>query len=404
MIAATVIFWLCVFAMFHSYVLYPLLLRIFAAGKKQNEIVYTKDDAALPPVYIVFAVYNEEKVIREKLESIFNTSYPSNKLKVYIGSDNSSDATNAIVDEYAAKHSQIHFEKYTDRNGKSKILNRLIEAIFKQGIDEENTVLVMTDANVMFTPDTLYHLAKHFKKKAIGQVGANILNRGVLASGISFQEKSYIQRENHIKYYEGVIWGTMMGAFGACHAMRASIWVPIPPNWLMEDFYLSMQVLQQKKSAIKELEAVCLEDVSNEVEEEYKRKTRIQAGNFQNLSVYWPMLFKFNAAAFCFLSHKVIRWLGPIFMLFAYLANIGLLVTICPCMPISQFYLFTFVVQNLLLLSPVLDWAVKKLGIHLKLLRFVAYFYLMNLALVKGFIMYAKGIKTSAWSPTKRNV
>lgn len=404
MIVATIIFWLCVFAMFHSYVLYPLLLRLFAASKKPNTVVYQNADADLPSVYILFAVYNEQKVIREKLESIFNTSYPSDKIKLFIGSDNSTDDTNTIIEEFAAKYTQIHFEKYTDRNGKSKILNKLTEQIFASGVDAENSVFIMTDANVMFTPDTVYNLAKHFKNKAIGQVGANILNRGVLESGISFQEKSYIQRENLTKYYEGVIWGTMMGAFGACHAMRASMWKPIPPNWLMEDFFLSMHVLQQGKAAIKELDAYCLEDVSNEVAEEYKRKTRIQAGNFQNLSVYWLMLFKFNAAAFCFLSHKVIRWLGPVFILFAYLANVALLLTICPCEPISQFYLFTFVVQNLLLLTPVIDWAAKKAGIHIKLLRFVSYFYLMNLALVKGFMMYAKGIKTSAWSPTKRNV
>lgn len=404
MIVATIIFWLCVFAMFHSYVLYPLLLRLLAAGKKPNAVIYQATDRDLPPVYIVFAVYNEQKVIREKLESIFNTSYPLDKVKVFIGSDNSTDDTNAIIDEFAAKHPQIHFEKYTERNGKSKILNRLTEQIFTSGIDTENTVFLMTDANVMFTPDTIYHLAKHFKNKSIGQVGANILNRGVLQSGISFQEKSYIQRENSIKYYESVIWGTMMGAFGACHAMRASMWKSIPPNWLMEDFYLSMHVLQQGKAAIKELDAICLEDVSNEVEEEYKRKTRIQAGNFQNLSVYWRMLFKFNAAAFCFLSHKVIRWLGPVFMLGAYAANLFLILNICYCQPIGQFYIFTFAGQNLLLLAPLIDWAAKKAGIHIKLLRFVSYFYLMNLALVKGFMMYAKGIKTSAWSPTKRNV
>lgn len=404
MIAASIIFWLCVFAMFHSYVLYPVLLRLFSIGRKQNEIVYGLHAADLPAVYIVFAVYNEQKVIREKLESIFNTTYPVDKISVFIGSDNSSDETNAIVDAYAARHPQIHFEKYTDRNGKSKILNRLTEHVFKAGIDAENTVFIMTDANVMFTPDTIYELAKHFKNTSIGQVGANILNRGILQSGISFQEKSYIQRENSIKYLEGLNWGTMMGAFGACHAMRASNWTAIPPNWLMEDFYLSMHVVNKKHQAIKELKAVCLEDVSNDVEEEYKRKTRIQAGNFQNLSVYWPMLFKFNAAAFCFLSHKVIRWMGPIFMLVAYLANISLLLTTCTCQTIGQFYLFTFVVQNLLLLTPLIDWTAKKAGIHLKLLRFVAYFYLMNLALVKGFIMYAQGIKTSAWSPTKRNV
>ena len=48
-------------------------------------------------------------------------------------------------------------------------------------------------------------------------------------------------------------------------------------------------------------------------------------------------------------------------------------------------------------------WVFKKIGIHLKLLRFVSHFYLMNLALLKGFIIFKKGIKSSIWEPTKRN-
>jgi hypothetical protein len=56
-----------------------------------------------------------------------------------------------------------------------------------------------------------------------------------------------------------------------------------------------------------------------------------------------------------------------------------------------------------LFLSPIIDWVFKKIGIHLKLLRFVSHFYLMNLALLKGFIIFKKGIKSSIWEPTKRN-
>jgi len=396
-ILALLIFWLSVGLMFHSYILYPVLLKLFSIGKSENEIVFTKDDEQLPEVFLVFAVYNEERVIREKLESIFLTTYPLNKLKVYIGSDNSTDGTNAIVNEFATLYSQISFIPFIDRNGKSAILNKLVKQIESQEIDKAHSVLVLTDANVMFTPDTLFEMVKHFKHPDIAQVAANILNKGVKQDGISMQEKTYIQRENNIKYLEGLNWGSMMGAFGACYALRVDSWSEIPPNYLMEDFYLSMKVLANNKKAIIELRAICYEDVSNEMQEEVKRKSRIQAGNFQNLGVYWKMLFRFDAVAFCFLSHKVIRWTGPVFILLAYLANICLL-------PVNQFYVFTFVVQNLLLLSPLIDGMLKTIGLHLILLRFASYFYMMNFALVKGFIMYLQGIKTSAWNPTKRNL
>ncbi len=394
---AEIIFWLSVLAVAHSYMFYPLLLKIFSIGKKENSETYSLQDENLPNVFVIFSAFNEEKVIAEKLESIFNTSYPLEKLQVYVGSDNSTDNTNKIIESFAVQHAQLKFFPFTNRNGKSNILNKLVAEIEPEIAGKKNTVFIFTDANVIFTHDTFYESAKHFKNENIGQVGANILNRGQKKEGIAIQESAYIQRENGIKYFEGLNWGSMIGAFGACHAMRADMWTKIPANYLMEDFYLSMNVLSKNKKAIKELKAVCYEDVSNEMREEFKRKTRIQAGNFQNLAAYWKLLLRFDAVSFCFLSHKVIRWLTPVFIALAYLANLLLLSH-------GQFYRFTFVMQNLLLLSPVFDWLLKRANIHLTLLRFASYFIMMNIALAKGFWMYAKGIETNVWSPTERNI
>ncbi len=395
--AALFLFWFSAGLMFYSYVLYPLLLKLFSIGKKQNDLVFDVSDASLPNAFIIFSAYNEQRVIREKLESIFNTGYPLQKLKVYIGSDNSTDETNNIIREFAGKYPSLVFTPYNERNGKSNVLNKLVAQIESTGLNTADNIFIFTDANVMFTPDTIYQLAKHFKNPAIAQVSANILNRGIKKDGISLQETTYIRGENNTKYLEGLNWGAMMGGFGACHAIRALYWTTIPSNYLMEDFYLSMNVLQKGGKCISEPKSVCYEDVSNEVEEEFKRKTRIQAGNFQNLSTYWRLLLGFNAVAFCFFSHKLLRWLGPVFIVMAFAANLVIA-------PVHPFYLFTLLVQVVLLFSPFLDVIFKRIGIHLVLLRFAAYFYLMNLALVQGFIMYAKGVKTNAWSPTKRNL
>ena len=91
---------------------------------------------------------------------------------------------------------------------------------------------------------------KYFKDKTIGQVGANIVNYGFDNNGIATQEAFYIQRENKIKFLEGKFDGSMIGAFGACYAIRRDLLVVFPDNILMEDFYLSMSVLQKKYKAI----------------------------------------------------------------------------------------------------------------------------------------------------------
>ncbi|MBL0308642.1 MAG: glycosyltransferase [Bacteroidetes bacterium] len=394
---AAIIFWATVGLMFHSYILYPRLLRWLANGKVENQIIFDSGDELLPDVFVIFSAFNEEKVIREKLESIFLSTYPSEKLHVYVGSDNSTDQTNEIVEGFTHRFSNLTFIPFAERNGKSNVLNSLVKMVQDKGVNPEKDIFILTDANVIFAPETIYELSKHFKNNSIAQVGANILNKGVIEDGISFQEKTYIQNENNIKYYEGLNWGCMIGAFGGCYALRAGSWKNIPQNQLMEDFYLSMNVLHQGQKAIHEKNALCYEDVSSEVGEEFKRKTRIQAGNFQNLAAYWKLLLRFNPVAFCFLSHKVIRWVGPLLILLAYLSNIFLISQ-------SPFYLFTFILQNLLLQSPLVDYLLKTIGIHLIVLRFASYFYLMNLALLMGFILYMRGIKTNSWNPTKRNL
>ncbi len=391
----SVVFWFFVLLLLHSYVIYPWLLKLISRGKQQNSLTFAKSDENLPDVYVVFAVYNEQKVIRQKLASIFETDYPLHKIHVFVGSDNSTDDTNSIIQSYSLQHRQLTFHNFEGRNGKAAILNRLLESI-SEANPAFDSILVLTDANVFFTPNLLFELTKHYKNENIGQVGANILNVGERIDGISKQEKGYIQRENHIKFLEGLNWGAMIGAFGACYTMRMKLWKPIPPNYLMEDFFLSMHILRQKKKAILELNAICYEDVSNDVTEEFKRKTRIQAGNFQNLRNYWSLAFGFNAVGFCFFSHKIIRWFGPLLMAGCYISNLFLLH--------EPFYQFTFLLQNMLWLSPLLDALLKTAGIHLTFLRFASYFIIMNIALVKGFLMFAKGIKTSAWNPTKRNV
>lgn len=395
LIALQLIYWGCILLLLHSYVLYPLVVRAFAAGKKENDTVYGRDEE-LPRVFILMSAYNEQKVIREKLDSVLGTSYPLDKLAFCIGSDNSSDETNEIIGSYTARYPQIRFTPYYERNGKSGVLNKLYTQLKAQGLLESD-VFILTDANVFFTRDCIYEMVKHFKNPAIGQVAGNVLNNGQRKDGISVQEATYIQRENMIKYREGLAWGAMMGAFGACYAMRADCFSPIPANFLMEDFYISMSILERGGKAISEFKAICYEDVSNEVTEEFKRKTRISTGNWQNLGVYWRMLFRFDAVAFALLSHKVLRWIGPFIILL-------MLVTSGVLMLYISFYGMLFAGLVLFCLSPIAETLLKKIGIHLPLLRFVAYFNLMNVALLYGWYKYLTGVQTSAWSPTKRNV
>jgi cellulose synthase/poly-beta-1,6-N-acetylglucosamine synthase-like glycosyltransferase len=328
-------------------------------------------------------------VIEEKILKTFETNYPLHKIKFYIGSDASTDRTNEIIQKLA-KHFPIELVIFAGRTGKSGIINKLAEL-------SKEEIFILTDANVFFNKDTIFQLVKHYKNEEIAQVGGNIINPIVKNDGISYQEKSYLSRENLIKYQEGILWGAMIGAFGGCYSIRANHYIAVPKNFLMDDFYISMHVFEKGKKAINELDAQCIEDVSNKIEEEFRRKVRISAGNFQNLNRYKGLLWPpFTGLSFCFLSHKVLRWYTPIFLIIAFMCSVILSVN-------SNFYFILMLLQILVFISPILDKLLKSFGLHLKLLRFATHFILMNAALLKGLIWYINGVESNVWKPTQRN-
>ena len=400
MIAAAIIFWISFLALLHSYVLYPLLLNILSSfHKKQkfnasNDFSRTSGGILNHSVHIIIAAYNEEEVIGEKLQSILENEFPKEKVQIWIGSDASTDRTDEIVREFQARHPFIKLIHYPGRTGKSGIVNDLVGKIKEQN---ENSILILTDANVIFKKNTIAELLAPFADPQIGLVGAIIENKLQKGEGISFQEKQYIRRENIIKLREGELWGTMMGAFGACYAVRQEYFTQIPPNFLMEDFFITMNVMDKKAKAITNPEAVCYEDVPDKMSEEFARKIRISAGNFQNLFYYKHLLWPpFSRVGFSFWSHKVLRWLGPLFLVL-------LLISGAVLSRWNEFYEAMFIIQVVIWLIPAIDFLLKKAGVNIIILRFITYFFAMNLALLIGFLKYIKGIKTNVWKPTERN-
>jgi cellulose synthase/poly-beta-1,6-N-acetylglucosamine synthase-like glycosyltransferase len=108
-----------------------------------------------------FAAFNEINVIEDKLKSIVATSYPIEKLKVFVGSDNSTDGTNEKLLQYEALYpSLIFFKNFEGRNGKILIINTLVSDYKKNSNQAE--LLVFTDANVMFTPDMFFSSCQTF--------------------------------------------------------------------------------------------------------------------------------------------------------------------------------------------------------------------------------------------------
>lgn len=384
-----ILFWSSVGAMAFSYLLYPFILWIISKLKKPLLFDKFSSTEALPTVSIVMAAYNEELILTPKIESIFNTKYPLHNIELLIGSDNSTDGTNKILEEAARQYPQIRLKLFTQRQGKISIINQLQQLA-------QGELLIVTDANVLFNPDTLPELIAPFADDRVGLVDTHMTNYGLKSHGISVQEKSYISREVYIKHLESINFGTMIGPFGGCYAIRNKLFTPVPTTYLVDDFFICMNVLAQKKMAINNLNARVSEDVSNDLGIEFKRKIRIGTGNFQNLKHFAHLLWlPFRPVSFCFVSHKVLRWFGPVFIVLALVSNVFLASH-------SNFYLFVLGSQLCVTILPLLDFITRKIGIHIVLLRFATHFYTMNLSLLIGFFKLIKGVKTNVWKPTKR--
>jgi cellulose synthase/poly-beta-1,6-N-acetylglucosamine synthase-like glycosyltransferase len=370
----------------YSYLIYPVFIVIASKSKKNNTLQYDQD--TLPKISILMAAHNEELILEKKLESIFSSNYPKEKIELIVGTDCCTDGTNQILEEKAKIQTKLKHVIFKERQGKIRIINQLVN-------EASHEILVFTDANVLFTENTLQSLVKHFKNKTIGLVDTHMKNYGLSDSGISYPEQSYISLEVKLKEAEGKLWGCMMGPFGGCFAIRKALYLPVPEKYLVDDFHINMNILKQGSLSIHENSAIVHEDVSNHLSAEFNRKVRISAGNFQNLFHFSRIFLKPNRIAFAFLSHKALRWISPFFLSGSFLASLlwfneG---------SFNQWIAAGFI--SILILM-VLDLSLKRMNVNIRLLRYITHFTTMNLALFFGFFKFLRGNSNGIWNRTER--
>jgi len=404
MILLQAIFWICLFLIFHTYILFPAILHIltFLRKRKTEETEGPPGEKEPPFLSVLIAAYNEEEVIEAKIQSVLSSDYPFSRLEILAGSDHSSDRTSEILLKLGRAHPQLKIIVFEERTGKPGVINHL-------ATQAKGDVLVITDANVMLDPHTLKNLSASFRETEVGLVDTRMINTSLKKDGISHQEKFYIGREVRIKHQESILWGSMMGPFGGCYAVRKEIYTPVPSHFLVDDFYVNMSVLRQGYKCISNISANVYEDVSNDLKEEFRRKTRISAGNFQNLQRFRSLLLSRSpGVAFCFLSHKVIRWMVPLLVIITlgtsiYLGIQHYIHSAESFSPANNLYLLFALLQLIFISVPLIDLILRKIGIHVLPLRFISHFVLMNLALLAGFFRFTGGIKSNVWQPTRRN-
>ena len=378
------IFWACAALVVYAYAGYPLLVwglsRLFGRAPRPPEVT----DAELPAMTLLIAAYNEQDCIGERVENALKTDYPADRFRIVVASDGSSDATPEIVSRYADRG--VRLLDYKMRRGKSSVLNAAVQEI-------DGELVLLSDANTHFNPDAARNLARWFRDPSIGTVCGKLLltdpATGANADGM------YWKYETFLKKCESRL-GALLGSNGAIYAIRREHYVPIPGNTIVDDFVIPLLAkLRTDLKIVYETEAVAHEETAADVSAEFRRRARIGAGGFQAIVLLWRLLDpRHGWVAFTFLSHKILRWLCPFFM-------IGMLVTssLLAHRPLYRWLLAAQVAFYLM--WPVANLLPKLPG-PLKLLRLAAMFTSMNVALLAGFWRWVRGIRRGTWDRTAR--
>ena len=390
-----IIFFFIIFSltmMVYSYLIFPLIMK-----KLSNKPSVNINQSFFPKVAVIMSAYQEEFIIREKLKSLKEQNYPTDLLTFWIASDGSMDGTNQIIQDECKNlfNSQVFI--FNSRRGKPTVINDLVSKA-KAFYNDTDFIIVLTDANVIFKFDLVSILVQPFILPDISLVDSKIEPLHKVSKGISSSENFYLNRETLLKQNEGKWRGLSMGASGGCYAIRSNDYVPVPKDFLVDDFFISFNILLTGKKAILNPMAICYEEVSSSISTEFKRRRRISAGNFQNLFYFLPLFtMKQLSLWFVFFSHKIIRWFGPMFLIFSFLSLFYL--------AFYQVILYKAIIILSLIIVAVLifDKFFENINIHLPFLRGVRYFIVINAALLLGCFDFLKGIKNNVWEPTKRN-
>ena len=394
MFTLKILFWATLLIVFYTYLGYGILLymiirlkRLFAGTPREAAV---PADDQLPTITLLICAYNEEDVVAEKMANTLAIDYPREKFRIMWVTDGSTDRTNELLTAYP----EVDVVYSPERRGKS--------AALKHGLQELKTRYVaFTDANTMINPGALKEIARLFTDPTIGCVSGEkrvaARKEGQMAAE---GEGLYWCYESTLKRWDSELYSAM-GAAGELYAIDPQLVREVPDSALLDDFMMSMYVVEDGKRIAYTPDAYAQEYGSANIFEESKRKRRIAAGGLQ--SIWWLRSLlnpiKYPLVSFQYISHRVLRWsITPVSM--AILLVINVLLSI---LRTGIFFDIVLVLQLLFYLAAFLGWWLARRGVKNKLLYTAYYFVFMNLNVFRGMAYLCKHNNSGAWEKAKRS-
>ena len=394
----SLLFWASLLLIAYTYFGYPLLIALLPS-KKRKEAGPT-EETSLPALTLLIAAYNERSVIEEKVRNSLAGDYPREKLQILVVTDGSDDGTPDLVQKFVDQGVELLHQP--ERRGKMAAINRAMQQV-------RGEIIVFSDANNFYQPDTLLKLALPFYDPAVGAVtGAKVILKGDGDLGES--EGLYWKYESFIKKQESRL-GSCTSVTGEILAIRKAAYTRPPDNIINDDFFTAMQVVRQGYRLVYEPRARSSERVSPSARDEVIRRRRINAGRYQAIAMSRQLLpFDKPLLVWQILSHKFMRPLVPFFMIAALLTN--LLAAAIPYPRPAHWVFLTapvglvlFALQILFYLMALVGNSIqqKQGGSKLRLLFYLPTFLTnSNLAALQGFFQFLKKQPGHLWTRIER--
>ncbi|MTI20636.1 glycosyltransferase family 2 protein [Fulvivirga sp. RKSG066] len=383
------IFWIGLGILIYTYLGYGAILFIMVKLKrifnKRKAATYAFDE--LPELTLMIPCYNEEDFIEDKIKNCLELEYPAEKKHLVFVTDGSTDKTN----EYIEKHEELELYFSPERRGKNAAVNRVMPHI-------KTPIVVFCDSNTMLNKDALVNIARHYKDPKVGGVAGEkrVASEGANAAGSG--EGAYWKYESKLKQWDSEL-HSVVGAAGELFSIRTELYEEVPPNVIIEDFRLSMNIAKDGLRVVYEPDAYAVETGSASIDEENKRKVRISAGGLREVAHFSGLLnfFKHGLLTFQYVSHRMLRWtLAPLALPVVFVSN-GIL-----AFSGQPIYQTLFALQVAFYLFAALGHTLRNKAISFQKLFIPYYFVFMNLSVYKGLGRLLKGSQSVVWEKAQR--
>ena len=387
-----ILFWIFVLIVVYTYLGYGVVLyalvKLKRAFKRCDEIKRIPT-SNLPEVTLFITAFNEEKVVKEKMENCYALNYPKERLQIVWVTDGSNDNTNTLLQAY----SDVRVLFSPERKGKTAAMTRGMEFI-------DTPLVIFTDANTALNSDAILEIVHCFEDEKVGCVaGEKRIHMEEIEQAATGGEGIYWKYESFLKKLDSELHSTT-GAAGELFAVRTPLFEVMPSDTLLDDFVLSMHIAMKGYKIAYCHKSYAVEKGSANMAEEKKRKVRIAAGGLQSIYRLRALLnpFKYGIFSFQYVSHRVLRWSITPFALFLLLPlNVVLLFTADN----HLLYSLILTLQLLFYVGGIYGAYLANKGTSNKLVYIPYYFLFMNANVLKG-ISYLSKKNDGTWEKVQR--